>query len=141
LRDAAIRGVQDLYPVVMEPGEGVALARWAISNVRIDKAKRGILNYTPPGAIIHGVKKARSDVVDKTRAFDVILELEVSDSLTDEVFMSATLDVTETGKELTWGDATAIAEALGKRMACRLNNSRLAESDREDCLSIKVNVD
>jgi len=35
-----IEGVQSQYPVVDQPGEGVGLARWAIANVRIDKAKR-----------------------------------------------------------------------------------------------------
>ena len=62
----------------------------------------------------------------------------MSDSLTNEVFVSATLDVTETGEELTWGDATAFAEALGQRLACRLNNSRLEDGNRVDCLSIKI---
>lgn len=140
LRAAVVDGVQGQYPVVEQPGDGVAYARWAVSNVRVDKAKRGVLSFTPVGAVAYGAKKAMSDVVDKTRAFDVVLEMEVSDSVSDEVFFAATLDVTETGEEAHWSDALAIANALGQRLACRLNNSRLAANERQDCQAIKVEL-
>lgn len=140
LREAVIDGVQGHYPVVEQPGEGVALVRWAITNVRVDKARRGVLSYTPVGLVAYGAKTAMSDIVNKTRAFDIVFEIEVSDSVNDEVLFAATLDMSASGKEVKWGDAVAVSNAIGQRLACRMNNSRLEENDRQDCLTIKVNL-
>jgi hypothetical protein len=45
---------------------------WAVSNIRLNKAKRGLLTYTPVGAVAYGAKTLASDVIDKTRAFDLV---------------------------------------------------------------------
>ena len=77
LRAAVIEGIGQSVKVVDEPGENTGLISWAISNIRLNKAKRGVLGYTPVGAVAYGAKKALSDVVDKTRAFDVTFEVGV----------------------------------------------------------------
>ena len=138
LRASMIEGVQTRVTVSEEPGENVGLVSWAVSNIRLNKAKRGVLSYTPVGAVAYGAKTLASDVIDKTRAFDVVLEGELTDSATGEVLFSMVLDVTEAGEEAQWGDALALTNRFGQRLGCRIKNARLPVEDREDCLAIPI---
>jgi len=138
LRTAMSEGVSESFSVVTEPGEGAALISWAVSNIYLKKAKRGVLGYTPVGAVAFGAKNMVSDVVDKTRAYDVIFEVEATNSLTGEVFFAMVYEMSDKQKETEWGDALALANGIGKRIGCRLSNSRLAVDDRADCLAIPV---
>ena len=140
LRAAVIEGIQGSMPVVDEATEGTALFSWAVTNIRLEKKKRGILGYTPVGAVAYGVKTQMSDVVDKTRAFDARIEVEVTDAITGEVLFAMVFDVVEAGVEAEWGQALILAEGLGRRVGCRINNSRLDPEDRADCLAIPVSV-
>jgi hypothetical protein len=138
LRAALISGIGQSLEVTNEPAEGSGLISWAVTNIRLNKAKRGVLGYTPVGAVAYGVKKGLSDVVDKTRAFDVTFEVEASDAETGEVFFAMVFDMTEAGVEAEWGDALMLAEGIGKRIGCRMNNPRLSIGDRADCMAIPV---
>ena len=138
LRAAMIRGIGESVNVVNEPAEGSGLITWAVTNIRLNKARRGVLGYTPVGAVAYGVKKQLSDVVDKTRAFDVTFEVEGSDAATGEVLFAMVFDMTEAGVEAEWGDALVLTEGIGKRISCRMTNTRLAENDQVDCQSIPV---
>jgi hypothetical protein len=140
LRTAMSEGVSESFPVVTEPGEGAALISWAVSNVYLKKAKRGLLGYTPVGAVAFGAKNMMSDVIDKTRASDVVFEIEATNSLTGEVFFAMIYELPQEKKEAEWGDALALANGIGKRIGCRLNNSRLAVDERTDCLAIPIAV-
>jgi hypothetical protein len=138
LRASMIEGVETRITVSEEPGEDVGLVSWAVSNIRVNKAKRGVLSYTPVGAVAYGAKTLASDVIDKTRAFDVVLEGEVTDSVTGEVLFAMVLDVTEAGEEAQWGDALALTNRFGQRLGCRIKNARLPVEEREDCLAIPI---
>ena len=133
LRDAMIRGIEENVIVVNEPGEGVDLVSWAVTNVRLEKKKRGVLGYTPVGAVAYGVKKQLSDVVDKTRAFDVVFEFEGTDLDSGEVLFAMVLDLSAAGIEADWGNALMLAEGLGRRIGCQINNSKLPVSERLEC--------
>lgn len=138
LRASLIEGIQTRFAVSEEPGENVGLVSWAVSNVRLAKAKRGVLSFTPVGAVAYGAKTLASDVIDKTRAFDIVIEGELTDNATDEVLFAMVLNVTEAGEEADWEDGLALVNRFGQRLGCRFNNARLAVEDREDCLAIPV---
>lgn len=138
LRAAMIEGIGQSLEITEEPGADTALISWAVTNLRLEKKRRGVLGYTPVGAVAYGVKKQLSDVVDKTRAFDVTFEVEASDVDTGEVIFAMVFDMTEAGIEAEWDDALTLANGLGKRIGCRINNSRLAVADRVDCMAIPV---
>ena len=122
-----------------EPGDGAALMNWAVSNIHLKKAKRGLLSYTPVGAVAYGAKTLASDIIDKTRAFDVVIEVEATDSATGEVLFAMVYDMSkEEGEEIAWEDALAFANGIGRRIGCRLNNSHLTENERVDCLNISL---
>jgi hypothetical protein len=138
LRAALIEGIGQSIDVVDEPGENTALISWAVSNIRLNKAKRGVLGYTPVGAVAYGAKKALSDVVDNTRAFDVTFEVEGTDANTGEILFAMVFDLSEEGVEAEWGDAIALSSGLGKRIGCRINNTGLPVEKRADCFAIPV---
>jgi hypothetical protein len=138
LRAGVIEGIGDSFPVVEEPGDGAALLSWAVSNIYLKKAKRGVLGYTPVGAVAYGAKKMMTDVVDKTRAFDVVIEIEATDSVSGEVLFAMMYDTAKEGEEVEWEEALAFAQGIGRRVGCRLGNSRLAEGERVDCLAIPL---
>ena len=138
LRNAMIRGIEGSLSVVDEPGEGVELISWAVTNVRVEKKKRGVLGYTPVGAVAYGVKKQLSDVVDKTRAFDVVFELEATDLESGEVLFAMVLDLEEAGIKAEWGNALALAEGLGRRIGCQVNNTKLPDNERAECKAIPI---
>lgn len=138
LRAAMIRGIGESVNVVNEPAEGSGLITWAVTNIRLNKARRGVLGYTPVGAVAYGVKKQLSDVVDKTRAFDVTFEIEAIDAETGEVLFAMVFDMAEAGVEAEWGDALVLTEGVGKRISCRMTNTRLAASEQVDCQSIPI---
>lgn len=138
LRAALIGGIGESVKVVDQPGESTALLSWAVTNIRLNKAKRGVLGYTPVGAVAYGAKKALSDVVDKTRAFDVTFEVEATDSTTGKVIFAMVFDIVEEGVEADWDDALALSTGLGERIGCRINNSKLSIDQRADCLAIPV---
>ena len=138
LRAALIKGVGQSVTVTEEATAGTGLISWAVTNIRLNKAKRGVLGYTPVGAVAYGVKKQLSDVIDKTRAFDVTFEVEGSDAATGDVLFAMVIDLTEAGVEAEWGDALTLSEGLGKRIGCRINNTSLAVEERADCFAIPV---
>jgi hypothetical protein len=138
LRTAVIEGVESRFKVVDKAGDGAIVMSWAVSNIRLNKAKRGLLTYTPVGAVAYGAKTLASDVIDKTRAFDLVFEVELTDALTDEVLFALVYAPTEVGEEAKWGDVQLLATGLGQRLGCRLMNARLPKQDRENCLAIPV---
>jgi hypothetical protein len=141
LRAAMVEGLGGRFPVVDEAGEGTAFMNWAVSNIYLKKAKRGVLAYTPVGAVAYGAKKLASDVVDKTRAYEVVFEFEATDSTSGEVLFAGVVDLGEAGDEVQFEGALALAHGIGARIGCRLSNSKLAAGDREDCLAIPLSSD
>lgn len=138
LRAAFIEGLGSSVTVTDEPGENTALISWAITNIRLDKPKRRLVSYTPVGIVGHSVKKQMSDIVDKTRAFDVVFEMEGRVTDSEDVLFAMVEDLAEAGVEAKWGDALLLAEGIGKRVGCRINNTKLAVEDRVNCLSIPI---
>ena len=46
------------YTIATEPGPNVLYMRWAITDLYLQKKKRGILSYTPLGMVVHATKSA-----------------------------------------------------------------------------------
>ena len=108
-----------------------------------------MLSYTPVGLVAHGVKSGISDFVDKNSLVEMTMEVEILDSQSKEVLLSMivqrgqrkdkALDIDE--DPASWGELMSLATGLGKRMGRRLNNARVAENERADCLAIPISAE
>ena len=144
LRAAITEGVQDRYGVVDNPGDNVLYLRLAATNLYVKKAKRGLLSYTPVGAVASAVKQAGSEFLDKNTLVELTLEVEVQDSTTGKTLVAFVIqrgqrkDKAQKLKEepATWEELRSITVALGARLGCRLDNARRPEDQRSNCLDI-----
>ena len=125
------------YKVVNEPAADVLYLRVAITDLMLQKKKRPVVAYTPVGAVVHGARKlvrGTTDGVDLTHAK---IEAELSDSVTSEP-LSAYVLIHRSDSDLSWDELTFAFSGAGKRIACRLENARVPEEQRQACQSIPV---
>ncbi len=126
------------YNIVQAAGPGVLYLRFALADLQLIKKKRGLTAYTPTGFIAHAtVQGMTKDLAKKVRIDYLTIELELTDSLTGEVFFAGVIskgreEEDEKSEIVQWEVFEAFLQSLGRRMECRLNNSRLPESDWED---------
>ena len=130
------------FKVVEEPGPSVLYVRLALKDLYVQKEKRGLLSYTPVGIVAHGVVDMASDVVDKTNLVELKVEAEMLESETGDVLFAVILDrghrknkkAHQKEEQAGWDTPGIVSEKLGRRLACRLDNGRLPEEKRTDCV-------
>jgi hypothetical protein len=130
------------YEVVDEPGPEVLYIRLALTDLYLKKEKRGILAYTPQGAIVKlGVDQFR-DMMSKVDIIELALQAEFLDSLSEEVVAALVIkrgarkDKTAHQKEqrLEFGEFSEIVRGYSAHLSCRLDNARKAEQQQQvDC--------
>jgi hypothetical protein len=135
------------YNVTDEPGQGVLFMRWAVTDLYLKKKKRGILSYTPLGAVVHATHQASiKDLWKKIDIVEMTIELELLDSVTEEI-LAAAVDSSGQRKDkkadleqvtVTWEELDAQMRTVGERIRCQLDNARRAEGDRENCAAILI---
>ena len=127
---------EDLY-VVDKPGERVLYVSLAATNLKLTKKKRGLLGYTPVGLVAGTVRgAATSDIAKKANLQDVVIEMELFDSVSGERLV-AIIDSRGSGKEnpTSWDELEALMGRYGKIMQCRFNNAKLPVERRVNCLA------
>lgn len=137
LRAAVANELQGAYRVVDQSGPSVLYVRLAIGDVMLQKKKRPILAYTPIGAIVHAGKNLAKDVTDKIDLNDLKIEGEVLDSVSLEQLGAMTssrgsLSV-DTAKPVSWDRLHELFATVGKRLRCRLDNSKVSEEQWANC--------
>ena len=135
---AAIAGAlsEDLY-VVDRPGQHVLYLSVAASNLKLTKRKKSLLGYTPVGLVSGAVAGATtSKIAKKANLQDVVLELEVFDSVTSERLV-AIIDSRGGGEHdpSSWEELDALMARYGRLVQCRLDNAKLEVDRRVDCLA------
>ena len=134
------------YEVVDEPGPDVLYWRVALTDLYLKKKQRGILAYTPIGAVVKvGVDAAR-DMISKVDIVEMALQAELQDSQSQEVLVAIVIKRgarkdKATGQKLQrmdFDEFRAILREYGARFACRLDNSRKPESQQIDCVDDKA---
>lgn len=145
LRAAVASELQGAYQVVDEPAANVLYVRLAIGDVMLQKKKRPILAYTPIGAIVHAGKNLAKDVTDKINLNDLKIEGEVLDSVSLEQLGAMTssrgsLSV-DTAKPVSWDRLHELFATVGKRLRCRLDNSKVAEAEWTNCGKIGLSAE
>jgi len=136
------------FKVVDKPGPSVLYLQIALMDVYVKKHKRGLLAYTPVGAVVKGVHDIASGAIDKTTLVELKIEAEMQDTQSGDVMFAAILDrghrkahhVKE--DDAGWDAPANVSEKLGRRLACRLDNARLPADQQNDCVKdipIKAN--
>ena len=136
-RAGLISALSEDFYIVEKPGENVMYVTLAISNLRLTKKKKSILGYTPIGLVGGAVQgAATTDIAKKANLQDLIIEIEVFDSVTEERLV-AVIDHRGEGKEnpTNWEELEQAALAYGLLARCRLTNARLPEDSRVDCFA------
>jgi hypothetical protein len=129
------------YEVVDEPGPGVLYMRVALTDLYLKKEKRGILGYTPIGAVVKLGADAVRDMLSKVDIIEMALQVEFLDSQSEEVLgaivikRGARKDKKAGQKEqrMDFDEFRSILREYGARMACRLDNAKMPESQQIDC--------
>lgn len=137
LREAVAQELRGGYQLVDQPGENVLYVRLAIGDVMLQKKKRPILAYTPIGAIVHAGKNLAKDVTDKIDLTDLKIEGEVLDSISLEQLGAMTTSrgslSVDTAKAVSWERLHELFATVGKRLRCRLDNSKVSEAEWTNC--------
>lgn len=134
------------YTIATEPGANTLYFRWAITDLYLQKKKRGILSYTPVGFVVHATAQAAvRDLWKKIDIAELRLELEFSDFVTGEILGAA---VTrrhglrkakgQKAEIVSWQHLDALFKTVGERFACVLDNARIPESEWTPCDEIWI---
>ena len=127
------------YKVVDQPGPNVLYLRTALSELYLKKKKRGLMAYTPVGAVAKIGKDALSDTLDKVDIIEMTLEAELADSQSGEIFGAV---VVQRGAKKSSGqkeqrmdmdEFNATIQEYSGRLRCRIDNSKAPAAERIDC--------
>lgn len=137
LREAVSNELKSSYQVVDQPGANVLYVRLAIGDVMLQKRKRPILAYTPIGAVVHAGKNMAKEVTEKIDLKDLKIEGEVLDSVSLEQLGAMTASrgslSADTEQAVSWERLHQLFATLGKRLRCRLDNSKVSEEEWKNC--------
>ncbi len=133
------------YAIVDEPGPNVVYIRWALADLYLKKKKRGILSYTPIGAVVHATAKAMvEDLWKKIDINEMGLKIEWVDSTTGELISAGTASEGlrkskgQKAELVSWEQLYAMFHTIGEQTRCHLDNGELLETEHEDCDAIIV---
>jgi hypothetical protein len=136
-RTSMAQALADTYMIVEQPGPNVIYLRFAMSNLQLKKKRKGLLSFTPIG-IVAGVAKSAltTDITKKIDLKGLTMEMEVLDSVSEEQ-LAALLEIRYGTKDdpASWAELEALIGVYSERVRCRLDNARVAEENRIDCLS------
>jgi hypothetical protein len=127
------------YRVVDQPGANVLYLRAALTELYLKKKKRGLMSYSPVGAVTKAGMDALSDTLDKVDIIEMTLEAELADSQSGNVLGAAVLQrgARKAGgqkeERLDMDEFRATVQEYSDRFRCRLDNARVEATQRIDC--------
>ena len=131
-RKAISDALRDAYPIVDEPGPGVAIVRLALTDVYLKKEKWDWQHYTPIGAASKGVQAAAGKNIALTAAR---LEVEMLDSQSGQRLRALVdlqageklrkkIEKEKKNPETTWADIEKTLEFYAKRLRKQMDAAR-----------------
>lgn len=83
-RAVMIATLEPEYPVVSQPGPGVMRMSLAITNLSITKKRKGLINYTPVGLVVGGLRSL-ADEFSNVSLEAATVEADIVDSISGEL--------------------------------------------------------
>ncbi len=134
------------YSVSQKPGPGVVYLRVALTDMIVKKKKRGLLAYTPIGAVIKAGAGLVEETFNKVDFIEVNFQAEIIDSLSNDVLAAL---VAERGSRKT-GDQKETRidmdelqqnmRSWSNRLRCQLDNSKLPADKQTNCVDDDANT-
>ncbi len=124
------------YRLVTTPGPETLFLRPAMTDLHLKKKRKRIVQFTPIGLVATLATTPFKDVMDKIDLQQVTLEIELLDSQTEDrlgAFIEKAGSATKKKEWTSWDEFLTHLEVSGGRLACRLNNTSLADNARTDC--------
>lgn len=128
------------YNVVEAAGPGIIYIRLALTDLQLKKKKRGILGYTPIGAVVKLGRDALEDMMEKYDIMNMAIQAELTDSQTHDV-LAAAVAVRGGGEKpvrIDFDQLDAEMADFGSRLRCRLDNARAPADQQIDCFDAKA---
>lgn len=134
------------YTVATEAGPDVLYMRWAITDLYLQKKKKGFLAYTPIGFVVHATKNAATrDLWKKIDIAELSMEMELSDMVTGEILAAAVTTRQGLRKAkgqkaeiVSWQELDSLFETVGARLTCILDAAGTPESEWKSCGDIWI---
>jgi Protein of unknown function (DUF3313) len=132
------------YKVVDAPAANVVLLRTALTELYLKKKKRGLMAYTPVGAVAKVGVDALRETLDKVDIIEMAFEAEVADSKSSEPLVSLVVKrgarkaKDQKEQRMDMNEFNETIATYGARLACRLDNARLPQAQWKDCLKVQA---
>jgi len=134
------------YTIATEPGRDTLYFRWAITDLYLQKKKRGILSYTPVGFVVHATTQAAvRDLWKKIDIAELSIEAEFSDFVTGEIIgaaVSGQLGMRKASGQkadlVSWQELDALFQTLGERVSCVMKAMGTPEGEWKACADIWI---
>jgi hypothetical protein len=127
------------YSVSQQPGPGVLYLRVGLTDLMVKKKKRGVLGYTPVGAVVKFGADAVRETLSKVDFIEMTFQAELVDSVSNDV-LGAIVAPRGTrkgdGQKETRIDLEEFDQnmrAWGNRLRCQLDNAKLPADKQTDC--------
>lgn len=137
LRAGIASALSDDLFVVDRPGEHVLYLSVAVTNLKLGKKKKKVVNYLPVGIVVGGIKgAATTDIAKKADLRGLVFELEAFDSITEERLVAIIDSLGGIEKNPTsWEELEEFMVMYGRQMQCRFDNAKLPIEQRVNCLA------
>ena len=132
------------YKVVEQPGPDVLFVRMALTELYLKKKKRGVLAYTPVGAVAKLGTDALKETLSKVDIIEMTFEAELMDSTSQDVLSAIVIPSgarkAEDQKEerMDMKEFQAEIQEYASRLSCQLDNAKLPRVERIDCTDPKA---
>ena len=132
------------YKVVEQPGPDVLFVRMALTELYLKKKKRGVLAYTPVGAVAKLGTDALKETLSKVDIIEMTFEAELVDSMSSDVLAAIVIPSgarkadDQKEERMDMKEFQAEIQEYASRLSCQLDNAKLPESGRINCTDPKA---
>lgn len=134
------------YSVSQKPGPGVIYLRVALTDVIVAKKKRGLLAYTPAGAVMKAGADLVKETFDKVDFIELTFQAELVDSMSNDVLGALVAERgtrKADGQKETRIDMDEMRQNMrgwSHRLRCQLDNSKLPADKQTNCADDDANT-
>ena len=127
------------YKVVEQPGPDVLFVRMGLTELYLKKKKRGVLAYTPVGAVAKLGTDALKETLSKVDIIEMTFEAELLDSVSKDVLGAIVIPSgarkadDQKEERMDMKEFQGEIQEYASRLSCQLDNAKLPQAERINC--------